>query len=38
MQVPEMDGLEAIRMIRDWESEHGSASATIIALTASALD
>src|SRR5438132_10749748 len=38
MQMPEMDGLDATRMIRSWEREQGIAPAMIIALTASVLD
>jgi CheY-like chemotaxis protein len=35
-QMPEMDGLEATCLIRDWEQEHGKKRLPIIALTANA--
>ncbi len=38
VQMPELDGLDATRMIRAWERKQGLSPATIIALTASALD
>jgi PAS domain S-box-containing protein len=38
MQMPELDGLDATRIIREWEREHGVEPAPIIALTASVLD
>jgi len=38
VQMPELDGLDATRMIREWEKKHGMRSAFIIALTASVLD
>ncbi len=37
-QMPEMDGFEATRRIRQWESSQGRARTPIIALTANALD
>jgi PAS domain S-box-containing protein len=38
IQMPEMDGLETTRAIRQWESEHGRVPTPIIALTAYALE
>jgi len=38
MQMPELDGLDATRMIREWERKHGKRPSLIIALTASVLD
>jgi CheY-like chemotaxis protein len=38
VQMPEPDGLDATRMIREWEREQGIVPAPIIALTASVLD
>ncbi|MBV8361096.1 MAG: PAS domain S-box protein [Deltaproteobacteria bacterium] len=38
MQMPELDGLDATRMIREWERRHGNRPSPIIALTASVLD
>ncbi|MBV8452374.1 MAG: response regulator, partial [Deltaproteobacteria bacterium] len=38
MQMPELDGLDATRMIREWEKLHGNRPSPIIALTASVLD
>jgi CheY-like chemotaxis protein len=38
IQMPELDGLDATRLIRQWESEQGLAPTPIIALTASVLD
>ena len=38
VQMPELDGLDATRMIREWERERGIGPAPIIALTASVLD
>jgi two-component system sensor histidine kinase/response regulator len=38
IQMPEMDGLDATRAIRQWELEHGRAPAPIVALTAYALE
>jgi two-component system sensor histidine kinase/response regulator len=38
VQMPELDGLEATRLIREWERKKGVPPATIIALTASALE
>jgi two-component system sensor histidine kinase/response regulator len=38
IQMPEMDGLETTRAIRQWESEHGRAPTPIVALTAYALE
>jgi two-component system, sensor histidine kinase and response regulator len=38
MQMPELDGLDATRIIREWEKEHGIGPSPIIALTASVLD
>ena len=35
-QMPEMDGFEATRLIRNWEREYGSKRLPIIALTANA--
>jgi CheY-like chemotaxis protein len=37
VQMPEMDGLTATCLLRQWEQEQGMASTPIIALTASAL-
>jgi signal transduction histidine kinase/CheY-like chemotaxis protein len=37
VQMPEMDGLTATRILRQWEKERGLAPTPIIALTASAL-
>jgi CheY-like chemotaxis protein len=38
IQMPEMDGLEATRLIRQWESEHDLGHTPVIALTASVLE
>ncbi len=38
LQMPVVDGLEATRMIRDWELSNGVARTPIIALTASVLE
>ena len=38
VRMPEMDGLTATRMLREWEKARGLAPTPIIALTASALD
>jgi two-component system sensor histidine kinase/response regulator len=38
IQMPVLDGYTAVRMIRDWESDHHHKRTPIIALTASALD
>ena len=38
IQMPVMDGLEATRLIRQWESEHDLGHTPIIALTASVLE
>ena len=38
IQMPVLDGYTAVRMIRDWESNHHCKRTPIIALTASALD
>jgi two-component system, sensor histidine kinase and response regulator len=38
IQMPELDGLDATRMIRAWEKEHRIGPVPIIALTASVLD
>ena len=38
VQMPELDGLEATRLIRKWESANHRAATPIIALTASALE
>ena len=38
MQMPELDGLDATRMIREWERERGLGPAPIIALSASVLE
>ena len=38
IQMPELDGLDATRIIREWEREHGLGPSPIIALTASVLD
>jgi PAS domain S-box-containing protein len=37
IQMPELDGLNATRMIRAWEKDHGIGPVPIIALTASVL-
>jgi signal transduction histidine kinase/CheY-like chemotaxis protein len=37
MQMPVMDGYDAVRTIRRWEREHGRPPTPVIALTASAL-
>jgi signal transduction histidine kinase/CheY-like chemotaxis protein len=38
VHMPEVDGLDATRMIREWERKHGIRPSLIIALTASVLD
>ena len=38
IQMPELDGLAATRLIRQWESEHGLGQTPIVALTASVLE
>jgi PAS domain S-box-containing protein len=38
IQMPELDGLDATRMIREWEQKHGMSPSLIVALTASVLD
>ena len=38
LQMPQMDGLEASRTIRQWEQQHGAAHIPIIALSASVLE
>ncbi|HLI80087.1 MAG TPA: response regulator [Candidatus Binataceae bacterium] len=38
MQMPVLDGYDAVRQIRRWESENGKAPTPIAALTASALE
>jgi CheY-like chemotaxis protein len=38
VQMPEVDGLTATRLIREWEVENRRAHTPIIALTASALE
>jgi CheY-like chemotaxis protein len=38
LQMPVVDGLEATRMIRDWELANGAARTPIIVLTASVLE
>ncbi len=38
IQMPVLDGYSAVRMIREWETQHGRARTPILALTASALD
>jgi len=38
VQMPEMDGLSATRMIRQWEKDNDRAATLIIALSASALE
>ena len=38
IQMPELDGLDATRVIREWERAHGTGPKPIIALTASVLD
>jgi CheY-like chemotaxis protein len=38
IQMPEMDGLDTTRAIRQWESEHGRVPTPIVALTAYALE
>ncbi len=37
-QMPEMDGLEATKLIRGWEKARGAAPIPIIAVTASAYE
>lgn len=37
IQMPNLDGLEASRAIRDWEVQHNQANVPIVALTASVL-
>lgn len=37
LQMPEMDGMEACRLLRRWESEHGVLPIPVVALTANAL-
>ena len=38
VQMPEMDGLTATRIIRQWEKEQGRNPISIVALSASALE
>jgi len=38
VQMPEMDGLTATRIIRQWEHEQGRDPISIVALSASALE
>ena len=38
LSMPEMDGLEATRRIRDWEAAHRVSRVPVIALTAAAFD
>jgi CheY-like chemotaxis protein len=38
VHMPELDGLEATKMIREWEKKHAKRASCIIALTASVLD
>jgi CheY-like chemotaxis protein len=38
IHMPELDGLDATKMIRAWEQKHGTAPVPIIALTASVLE
>jgi two-component system sensor histidine kinase/response regulator len=38
VHMPEIDGLDATRMIREWERKHDVRPSSIIALTASVLD
>jgi CheY-like chemotaxis protein len=38
VHMPELDGLDATRMIREWERQHGIEPSPIIALSASVLD
>lgn len=38
VQMPVMDGLEATRILRQWERENGRAPIPVIALTANAMD
>ncbi len=38
VQMPVMDGIEATRVIREWEQEHGAPRIPIIALTAHVMD
>jgi two-component system, sensor histidine kinase and response regulator len=38
VHMPELDGLDATRMIREWERKHEMRPSSIIALTASVLD
>ncbi len=38
VHMPELDGLDATRMIREWERQHGIEPSSIIALSASVLD
>ena len=37
LQMPEMNGMEASRLLRRWESEHGVLPIPVVALTANAL-
>jgi CheY-like chemotaxis protein len=38
VQMPQLDGLSATRMIRKWEKEHGCSQTPVVALSAAALE